>query len=839
MFQGATVRNREDLDAFTGARAVEAILGDDRREAFQLCLAQLKANYAGGVDFQLADQSSLLCAQTADFLYDRFTPKITRYQRGMRPRLELLVQHYTEGLSGERDRMLALLRFCRDLYQKIPGRNMFEDDDYIYGGTEEELIDKGEELCECLGRLFVSLCEIAGIPARLVIHFVGGHITAEALLDGKWAYVDPRAGLYFLKKDGTLASTWELWQQPEILREQPAHVMDDVSDRWTWDERIWKCEHQFFHADEITGFVNYSLADAGRYDYSQVSQALAAELGLWELAVRYEALTKKIFSLAEDGWRLHWSNQHLRKRSLIYRNDGFTPFFLHTPPMSAVQMTERYIDPLAGTNVDIIEWGLGPGSVFCYDTRVGQVYGEPLTAEQRAMLCEGDRNVWRNVTGMIAEGVDPLKAAIDRGHAFGLTVYTRLEMNHEYGPPSDDNWMWVGLVGDFNKHNPHYRIAGHVNLDFTHPQVRHFKLAILREAAERGSDCLSLDFAVYPPFFETPDPAIMTGFLQDVRRMADEVGSAQRRRIELMVRFPAGRALEFGLDWREWMRHKLVDAVVPSFDDYGTVFDLDLDEFISMRNRTGVRVYGCMFQELGYCETDPAPDDEKLGRKWDKPKTKDIWYAQAMLFHRAGVDGIQLAMAADEWNQYPLSFEPRSAGYFKSLAADEGKLIPFFNDLADPFKMRYADKRYMANRSSPHKPTMTLTDARVPIPVVMRIADDPAGAVADGQQPKGELLIYCNRLLSEGEEVTVELNGRWTLRITPESLSWDKPIPDRINYFDPNWWRVGEYTVGIDAAWLKLGQNTLEFTRHCTGAAVPGMLEIRWIDLKITYLTSV
>ncbi len=825
----------KEFDSFTGVDALQTVAQGDRREAFEACLAQLQANYNGGVDYQLAASQTLLCRETAAALYDRFTARETRYRQGTRPRLEAVVAACTAGLTGQRNIMLALMRCCRDLYKKNPKRDMFQDEDYIFGGAEEELIEKGEELCECLGRLFVGLCEIAGIPARLVIHDIGGHIAAEALVDNQWAYVDPRAGMYFEKSDGTMASTWELWNTPGILRQQPDRVRADVSDRWTWEERIWKCERLFFHPDEVTGLVNYSLSDAGRYTYAQVSRAQATELGLWEINKRYNVLRRMIFGLAEDEWRLTWPAQPLRKRSLIYRNDGFSPFSVHVPPMSPAQMAERFIDPLAATNVDILEWGLGPGSVFCYDTKVGQVCGEALTGEQRAKLRDCDRRVWRNVTGMIADGVCPLKAAIDRGHELGLKVFTRLEMNHEYGPASEDNWKWVGLVGDFNKRNPHYRIPGCVNLDFKHPGVRQFKLAILREAAERGSDCLSLDFAVYPPYFEKPDAIIMTGFMRDVRRMADEIGAAQVRRIELMARFPARRAMEYGLDWRTWMLEKIVDAVVPSFDDYGTVFDLDLDEFISQRNRTGVRVYGCLFQELGFCGTDPTPEDEKGGRKYDRPKTRDIWYAQAMLFHRAGVDGLQLAMAADEWNQYPLSFEAKPAGGPWTKSNMEGRPLPFFNDLAAPDKLLYADKRYKANQVSPKKPTLILAAKSDPETVKIRIADDPFKAAADGRQMMAQLIVYGNRWLESGEELVVTINNRGQLWINAESLSWDKPVPERHNYLDPDWWRVGEYAAGFDAAWLQLGSNTLEFVLDKPVGAPSPPLPIRWIDLRIYY----
>lgn len=289
------VRTREDLKPYTGLEACQIITGKLRQEAFLANYHQLKVNYSGAVEFQLRRQLVLLCPQTADFMYRHFTPIRVDYQIGSRPALEALVEEVTDGLEKECEQALSLMRFCRDLYKRNWSRNF---DSYVYGGTEEQLIEKGEELCECLGRLFVALCEIAGIPGRIVMHVIGGHIVSEVYLDGGWAYIDPRAGLYFVKPDGQLASTWELWKNPELLRSQDERVRAEVSERFTWEERIWVCEHKYFHPKEVTGFMNYSLADAHRYTYAQTTQQQATEAGLWTINERYRKLTNRIFGLA-------------------------------------------------------------------------------------------------------------------------------------------------------------------------------------------------------------------------------------------------------------------------------------------------------------------------------------------------------------------------------------------------------------------------------------------------------------------------------------------------------------------------------------------------------------
>jgi len=122
-----------------------------------------------------------------------------------------------------------------------------------------------------------------------------------------------------------------------------------------------------------------------------------------------------------------------------------------------------------------------------------------LSEEQWKLFRKRDRWVHQNLRRLIASGADPLEVAVERGHRHGMKVYCRYQMNHEYGPASEENYLWVGFVGRFNKNHPEYRIPGSTNLDFKHPEVRAFKLDIIEEIARKGVDAVMIDFTVYPP----------------------------------------------------------------------------------------------------------------------------------------------------------------------------------------------------------------------------------------------------------------------------------------------------------------------------------------------------
>lgn len=81
---------------------------------------------------------------------------------------------------------------------------------------------------------------------------------------------------------------------------------------------------------------------------------------------------------------------------------------------------KRLVDPFKDSHVSILVWGLRPGGIFCFDTKVGEVFGPGLTPEQWKLMRRGDRWVRENVTRLIRAGHDPLRIVIERGLELGI-----------------------------------------------------------------------------------------------------------------------------------------------------------------------------------------------------------------------------------------------------------------------------------------------------------------------------------------------------------------------------------------------------------------------------------
>ena len=100
-------------------------------------------------------------------------------------------------------RVMSLALFCRNIEAQFPspehsalGGYYASPDEFMWGGSEEFVIAKGSDWCAELARVFCALCEMKGVPARIVFALDGsdhGHVLAECYDGGEWMLVDPLA----------------------------------------------------------------------------------------------------------------------------------------------------------------------------------------------------------------------------------------------------------------------------------------------------------------------------------------------------------------------------------------------------------------------------------------------------------------------------------------------------------------------------------------------------------------------------------------------------------------------------------------------------------------------
>lgn len=153
-----------------------------------------------------------VCPETEGVLYDTrrgYSPTKIRYRRGSRPRLEAIVARFDAPTPlGRVDQAIEYVN------RTVVHPHMLRPLEPDRGMTEEQLIDSGIGWCNEQSRVFIALCEVMEIPARICFVFHDnlrcGHTATEVFLDGRWAFVDVTFDIHVRKPDGTLAEGREL-----------------------------------------------------------------------------------------------------------------------------------------------------------------------------------------------------------------------------------------------------------------------------------------------------------------------------------------------------------------------------------------------------------------------------------------------------------------------------------------------------------------------------------------------------------------------------------------------------------------------------------------------------
>lgn len=172
----------------------------------------------GEIDYdQPARQMIRLTPETAEYLYSEYTPLKTRYETGSRPKLERIVEMTTSRMKTDREQTLALLEWS---YRRASFPGSIRQDLRVVGGTEEGLVDRGFAYCNETSRVFVTLCQIAGVPARMTFHWTAdgrfGHSLAEAHYDGKWQFCDPQINVAGSSVPEAKANCWDMMRTKSI-----------------------------------------------------------------------------------------------------------------------------------------------------------------------------------------------------------------------------------------------------------------------------------------------------------------------------------------------------------------------------------------------------------------------------------------------------------------------------------------------------------------------------------------------------------------------------------------------------------------------------------------------
>jgi len=421
-------------------------------------------------------------------------------------------------------------------------------------------------------------------------------------------------------------------------------------------------------------------------------------------------------------------------------------------PITPADLTYN-VDQLASSGLDTLIYFAGTeGGVVLYDSEVAQTWGDNVV--------KWTHSVWyragRNLRQLIADGCDPLQLLCERCERKGVWFIAGNWVNFQGADRETDGGL--GRKSDFVFDHPHFQVgeeedprAQYVEprrFSFLYPEVRQERFAVFEELLSRyPTDGIELDLIDFAPLcrfdeVEQLDP-VLTGWIGDLRRVADRAESEQGRRKRIYARIPAHPDAWnlLGYDVPAWVREGLVDGLIcMSGQMEGAITqDLDLGAVADLVRDTQCRLLvGC---------------SNLLGRQRHHYAPAPMIWAAAANAYSQGADGIGLANAHWGPNGWP-------------WRSDEYHTLRL---LGHPDMLATADKIYRVRSQSSvgksshwmpgdelHLPR-TLVEGE-PVRVPLRISDDVARAHALGRIESICLRVRITAIEPSLNEVRVKLN---------------------------------------------------------------------------------
>lgn len=365
------------------------------------------------------------------------------------------------------------------------------------------------------------------------------------------------------------------------------------------------------------------------------------------------------------------------EKLVVTNDDGFSSFFAGR--LATVADLRAEILSYRDTPIAVLEWCVYAGSRANFPAKATELVGHGVTDFGR----RGDKLVAETLRRFVEQGVDTLNVVAAAAREAGIRCYASLRMNGDYAESFMEGTATRQFNSQFWRDHPEWRVRGpkgedRTKLSFAFPEVRAWKLALLREAAERDIDGLNLDFLRHPPFvgYEEPmraafrekyraEPAgvadtdprwhplrgeLMTRFVRDVRRLLDEEGRRKGRRLGLSARIDWREWRQHGCDLETWLREGLLDYVVIAQRTLGG-YEIDLAPFVAMARGTGCAVlFGEEAITSGHDLTAKEDRDVAAGKMKEPVRdrlTPAKYRERATRWYAAGADGVHLFNESD------------------------------------------------------------------------------------------------------------------------------------------------------------------------------------------------
>jgi len=307
-------------------------------------------------------------------------------------------------------------------------------------------------------------------------------------------------------------------------------------------------------------------------------------------------------------WPLRGDEQPGRPKPRVVFNDD-AQVLTEAPAEGATAFVRAWLDrELEAVPFSTFVFLAATPDICTFDTQAGEIYGARFGEDYRQGLARGIRALQR-------EGTDALQVVCDHMHEHGKEVLAAIRMSDtHHSRITPDN----PLCPLFAVEHPEFVIrqpdsrTNETALDYSYPQVRSHRLAIMKEIVEDYDvDGLELNFVRWAKHFPRDQgrekASILTEYVGQVQKMLQEAARTRgRRSLTLGVRVPESLAACWlaGVDIETWVKQGWVDYVVISTWN-NTDPQLRVGEFSRFTRPAGVDTIVVMGNMMGCVDTNP------------------------------------------------------------------------------------------------------------------------------------------------------------------------------------------------------------------------------------------
>ncbi len=307
-------------------------------------------------------------------------------------------------------------------------------------------------------------------------------------------------------------------------------------------------------------------------------------------------------------WPLHGEEQSGRPKPRVVFNDD-AQVLTEAPAEGATAFVREWLDrELEAVPFSTFVFLAATPDICTFDTQAGEIYGARFGEDYRQGLARGIRALQR-------EGTDALQVVCDHMHEHGKEVLAAIRMSdtHHSRITAENPLCPLFAVEhpEFVIRQPDSR-TNETALDYSYPQVRSHRLAIMKEIVEDYDvDGLELNFVRWAKHFPRDQgrekASILTDYVGQVQKMLQEAARTRgRRSLTLGVRVPESLAACWlaGVDIETWVKQGWVDYVVISTWN-NTDPQLRVGEFSRFTRPAGVDTIVVMGNMMGCIDTNP------------------------------------------------------------------------------------------------------------------------------------------------------------------------------------------------------------------------------------------